>query len=303
MWVKARVLKDGKIAFTQKDSLFRNLINTYKRFESDEISNAPVNISWEKGELEVHSDKEGYIQLEHQHGCDLLFEKTQWLKLILMLPEQHAKEGCEIMVPGQQSDFGVISDIDDTVLFTGVSSRMKWQLIINSIARNVYQRRTIEGADSWYKLLHTGSSGNNTNPFFYISNSPWNIHNYLRFFLQENGFPKGPILLRDIGFSTFASKKREEGNKYKQICRILEAFPQLKFILIGDAAEEDADIYVHIARRYPGKINSIYIRSVDHKKRMEWAAQFIAAVKDVEILLVHSAEEAIDDSRKKGYIQ
>lgn len=303
MWVKARVLKDGKIAFTRKDSLFRNLINTYKRFESDEISYAPVNISWEKGELEVQSDKEGYIQLEHQHACDLIFEKTQWLKLILALPEQHAREGCEIMVPGQQSDFGVISDIDDTVLFTGVSSRMKWQLIINSIARNVYQRRTIEGADSWYKMLHLGPSGHNTNPFFYISNSPWNIHNYLRFFLQENGFPKGPILLRDIGFSTFASKKMEEGNKYKQICRILEAFPQLKFILVGDAAEEDADIYVHIARRYPGSINSIYIRSVDHKKRMERAERFIAAVKDVEILLVHSAEEAIADSRKKGFIQ
>lgn len=302
MWIKARVLEDGNILFTKKDSLLRNLINTYKRFESDEISQAPVTIEWEMGSVDVQSDKEGYIQIEHPHGCDIAAAQTGWLTLHLKLPEQSLPVEAELMIPGKEADFGVISDLDDTVIFTGVSSRMKWQLILNSIARNVYQRKTIDGASPWYKLLQKGPTGERKNPFFYISNSPWNIYNYLRVFLKENDFPKGPILLRDMGFSTFSTKKLEEGNKYKQICRILEAFPQLKFILVGDAAETDADIYLHISRRYPGRIKSIYIRSVDHKKRMDRARQFIAAAKDVEIMLVHSAEEAIADSREKGYI-
>lgn len=303
MWLKARLLEGGKILFTREDSTFRNLINTYKRFESDEISHAPILIEWEKGSLEVQTDKEGYIRVVHEHACNPVQAQTTWFHVTLRVPEKDAAAEAELMIPGRGAEFGVISDIDDTVIFTGVSSRMKWRLIINSIARNVYQRRTIEGASPWYNLLHQGISGNNTNPFFYISNSPWNIHNYLRVFLQENGFPKGPVMLRDIGFSTFSAKKLEEKNKYKQIINILRAFPDLKFILIGDAAEQDAELYIKVARRFPDRILCIYIRSVDHRGRMAHVSELIAKIQDIDILLVHSAEEAIAHGKVKGFIQ
>ncbi len=303
MWLYARVLEDGGISFSKKDSLFRNLINTYKRFESDEISYAPVQIVWEKGELLVNANEEGYLEVEHPHVCPVVQAQTSWMKLELKLPDQLFQMESELMVPGTRSDFGVISDIDDTVIYTGVSSRMKWQLIVNSVARNVYQRHPIEGASPWYKKLQLGPSGNNANPFFYISNSPWNIYNYLRVFLEENAFPKGPILLRDIGLSAFSAKKMKERNKYRQICRILTAFPQLPFILIGDAAEEDTDIYLEVARLFPGRILTIYIRTVDHKARMARVAGLISQQTDVEILLVKSAEEAISHGRKKAFIQ
>lgn len=303
MWLKARVLEGGKIIFTRQDSTLRNLINTYKRFESDEISYAPIRIEWERGSLDVQSDKEGYIIVDHPHKASLTAAESCWLPVKLQLPAKALEVETELLIPGEQADFGVISDIDDTVIVTGVSSRMKWRLIINSIARNVYQRRTIEGASPWYKLLQKGASGSNKNPFFYISNSPWNIYNYLSAFLRVNDFPKGPILLRDFGLSTFTAKKLEEKNKYKQICNILRAFPTLNFLLIGDAAEQDAELYLKVAQRFPGRVSCIYIRSVDHRKRMDHVRAIIEQTEGVEILLVHSAQEAITHGRAKGYIQ
>lgn len=47
-----------------------------------------------------------------------------------------------------------------------------------------------------------------------------------------------------------------------RIVRILEVFPNLKFILLSDNSQRDPQIYASIRHKYPGKITAVYIRNM-----------------------------------------
>src|SRR5688572_19703291 len=62
LYVKGRVLEDKGIAkYTDKDTILNNLVNMYKRFESDEVPGAQVKMSFEGKEMVVTTDREGYF--------------------------------------------------------------------------------------------------------------------------------------------------------------------------------------------------------------------------------------------------
>src|SRR4029077_19687426 len=43
---------------------------------------------------------------------------------------------------------------------------------------------------------------------------------------------------------------------------ILDAYPWMRFILVGDSGQEDPEIYASIVREYAGRILAVYIRDV-----------------------------------------
>jgi len=209
----------------------------------------------------------------------------------------------EILIPSSNVSIGVISDIDDTILHTGVVSRMKWRVIYNTIFRSAKKRIPLKGAADFYHRLHRGKSGGETNPIFYVSHSPWNLYRYLEFFLVENNFPKGPILLRSFKDILRKKTKEEKPQKQKEILQLIETYPNLPFILIGDSGERDPDIYIEIAHQYPDRIKAIYLRSVKHKSKITRVKQLLKNFSLVPILLVENSEEAIKHARKKEFIK
>ena len=38
-----------------------------------------------------------------------------------------------MLIPSKQAEFGIISDIDDTILHTGLVSTLKWRVIYNTV--------------------------------------------------------------------------------------------------------------------------------------------------------------------------
>ena len=71
IYIKGRVLEDKKITKPgDKDSVLNNLLNMYKRFESDEVPGATLKAIVGNEEHEVTTDDEGYFTLniepEHQ---------------------------------------------------------------------------------------------------------------------------------------------------------------------------------------------------------------------------------------------
>lgn len=138
---------------------------------------------------------------------------------------------------------------------------------------------------------------------FYISNSPWNMYQYLKLFLDFNKFPKGPILLRNFRTPFDRSIKPEKPHKQKEIINILKTYPHLRFILIGDSGEHDASIYTEIADQYPDRIMVIYLRSVNHKKRMERVQSIVTNFETTQVLLVDNSFDAEEHARQSGYIK
>src|SRR5690606_1975618 len=71
------------------------------------------------------------------------------------------------------------------------------------------------------------------------------------------------LLLRDWGISERGLLPRRHGDhKLGAIRQILECYPALPFILIGDSGQQDPEIYCDVVRQYRGRILAVYIRSV-----------------------------------------
>ena len=156
----------------------------------------------------------------------------------------------EVRVPGPGARFGVISDIDDTILETGV--QRVGHMIRQTFTGSALTRTAFPGAPDLYRDLAAEA-----NPVFYVSSSPWNLHAFLVAFLRHRGFPMGSVLLRDL---LGASAGREQ--KTGRIREVLDLHPQLQFVLVGDSGEKDPEIYSDIVRAYPGRILAVYIREV-----------------------------------------
>lgn len=305
LYAQARVLEDEGIIHSVKDSRLRNLYHAFKRFESDEVPGVPVRASWGTDEKVLVSDHEGYIHLEGSHAFKEVGQDISWLPLQFRLMQENEmvyKANSQVMLPASNARFGIISDIDDTILHTGVNSLLKWRLIVNSLLTHSHDRIPLDGAPEFYQLLHKGRKGDPRNPIFYLSNSPWNIFDYVEEFLMKNDFPKGTLIMRDIGLEHFGKKEFTKKNKYRKIVHILETYPNLPFVLIGDAGEMDTDIYLHIARQFPGQVHWIYIRAVKKRSKVRRVQSLIEQQSDAEVILLEHSSDGIAHARENGII-
>jgi len=312
LYARGRALEDEEIDLSQKGFLSL-LWNTYKRFETDEIRHTPITLTLpDHRVVNAKTDQEGYYLLDKALGkLRDLTDDEGWLKYTISYSDTTLKREIilqnrfpgEVLIPSENADFGVISDIDDTILHTGVVSSLKWRVILNTVFRNAIHRKPLEGAADLYHRLHQGKSGNKANPIFYVSHSPWNLYRYLDLFLRTNNFPKGPIILRRMSSFRFRNSRSDKPQKQKEITNILKAYPDLPFILIGDSGESDADIYIEIAHNFPNRVAAIYLRTVRDRKRMLRVRQLIEKYRDTPAILVEKSEEAIIHARKNGFIQ
>ncbi|CAM3274142.1 App1 family protein [Aequorivita lipolytica] len=311
LYVKGRALEDENIDLSKK-GFFNLLWNTYKRFKTDLVKNEPLVLKLPDGrKIETKTDEQGYFLIDETIENMLpLIDENGWLKYEISFAEKFPKRIIqenniffgEVMIPSETAKFGLISDIDDTIMHTGLTSRFKWQVAKNTVFKRAEKRIPLEGAADFYEKLKNGKSGNDHNPIFYVSHGPWNLYRYLEVFLEKNNFPKGPILLRDF-VNPFAKKyKPEKPQKQKEIINILETYPELRFILIGDSGEHDPDIYTEIAEAHPERILAIYLRNVNHKKRMLRVKGLFENYETVPVLLVENSKAAIEHAKQMKFI-
>ncbi len=314
LYLLGRALDDFPLKIKQDHSFFNTLKTTYKQFDSFEIPHAKVELSIpEFLNLKTEADCEGYFLFEETFSKDLSTKANDegWVTVNLLFKESEDSTPSEelkhfqgeVLIPEDKAEYGVISDIDDTIIHTGVTSFLKWRLVKNSLLTNAYKRIPFKGAAEFYQKLHLGKNAENKNPVFYISNSPWNLYQYLKLFMDYNKFPKGPILLRNFRTPFDRSIKPEKPHKQKEIINILKTYPDLKFILIGDSGEHDASIYTEIAAQYPDRIMTIYLRSVNHRRQMRRVRSIITEFETTPILMVDNSKIAEDHARQQGFIQ
>jgi phosphatidate phosphatase APP1 len=311
LYLRGRAIEDESINLEQK-GLFALFINSWKRFETDEIKNTALKVTLPNGTiLKTTTDNHGYFKIDKKvTSLNTLTNEEDWLNFQVSYDDMNIKRKIqnanrfpgELLVPSENSDFAVISDIDDTILHTGVVSTLKWKVLINSIFKNATSRIPLDGAAEFYHKLHRGKSGENKNPIFYVSHSPWNLYRYLEFFLKQHNFPKGPILLRSFKDIFKKKPQGDKPQKQKEILNIFKTYPNLKFILIGDSGEYDADIYIEIAQEFPSQVLAIYLRSVKHKKKMLRIKSLFETYNQTPVLLVENSTQAIVHAKKHGYI-
>jgi phosphatidate phosphatase APP1 len=269
IFLKGRVLKDEGVKLREENApLWENLWNMFKRFATDEVEEAKIEAELGNIRQEAISNEDGYFETEIKWSPDT-DAKDLWfsVKLHLLRPtlddqgeNVFIKPG-EVMVVPRTANFGVISDIDDTIVHTAATDPLKMFQI--AYMGNARSRRPFEGVAEFYQALQQGQSKADNNPIFYVSSSAWNMYDVFAAFMDLNHIPKGPILLRDAELALDNLLLFEHAkHKLEIIEPIFERFPDLPFILIGDSGQKDAEIYQQLAKQHPGKVLAVLIRNV-----------------------------------------
>lgn len=280
---------EGFRAATDRDSRWRNLIHFWKRLESDEVPGARLRARLLGREVEGVTDREGYFKLEINPRGRL--GPGQWQDVELELEDFDAQATARVLVPSPRARFGLISDIDDTIVSSNVTRKVR--MLLTVALTSARTRKPFPGVAAFYRALHAG-----VNPVFYVSKSPWNLYAPLLEYLEVQRFPPGPLLLRDFGW------RPEKEHKRNAIEEILATYPRLPFVLSGDSGEQDPEIYAALVRRFPKRIRAIYIRSVDAKRitAIEKLAAEVAKT-GCQLVLAPDSEPAAAHAAAEGLIQ
>lgn len=245
----------------EDDTLWDNLVSTVRRWESDEVAGWEVTLRFQDHQATVVSDEEGYYHatLPSVAGNGGLWASA---RASVVTGGQEISAIHDVLTPSPAAAFGIISDLDDTVIHTGITSI--WLAAKLTFLGNAKTRKPLDGVAELYTALQNGIAGTPVNPIFYVSSSPWNLHDLLRDFIALNDIPRGPLMLQDLGLdaSKFI-KKKGHGHKLEKALRILDGYPHLPFVLVGDSGQEDPAIYAQICELRPGRVKAIYIRDVD----------------------------------------
>jgi phosphatidate phosphatase APP1 len=275
LYLIGRVLEERGITPPREtDSWWDNLINMAKRLQSREVPGARVQARVQDLEQEVTADEEGMFEIwmepsEVTGRDDPGSTRSRWqsVELELIEPVSEHQEGPvqatgEVLIPSPGAHFGVISDIDDTVIQSDVSNLVR--MVRTVLLSNARTRLPLPGVAAFYRALHAGPDGASASPMFYVSNGLWNLYDLLEDFFALNRIPGGPVLLlRNWGvYRDEILPTNHRKHKLGITQRILDLYGDLPFILIGDSSEADPEIYAELVHRYGDRILAVYVRNV-----------------------------------------
>lgn len=305
-YVLGRVLADYNVSpATKTDRIWRNIVNMIRRFRSHEIPRARVQAEFQNQKAVTQANEEGHFRCQLELQTPVISNEI-WHDVTLTLPDPPGPSTGptvgRVLVPPSDAEFGVISDLDDTVIQTNVLSVL--QAARNTFLRNAYTRLEFPGVAAFYQALQRGT-GRSVNPIFYVSNMPWNLYDLMHDFFDIRHIPHGPMFLINLGLTdTHFIRESGRAHKREHINRILDTYPDLPFILIGDAGEEDPVIYFDTLETYPERIRAIYIRDIPGNENEAAIRDLIveAAQLHVDLVLVPDTLAAAEHAAQQGFI-
>lgn len=278
----ARALRARPPGFEKRGRL-RAMRTMLAQFASREEAGVHVALEIEVGgrilRHEAETDREGFVRFDLT--LDPPFDLPPhpvWEVVALRWVNREGPQCIEahVLAPGTDSRLAVISDIDDTIIETGVTGGMRaiarnWRRLLAELPD---ERMAVPGADAFYGSLGGGPVVGpdelrperripaTHRPFFYVSSSPWNLFSYLVAFQRAKGLPLGPLMLRDWGFDRATLGSSSHGmHKGAAIGAILGMYPEMRFALIGDDTQGDLPAYAHAVERHPARVAAIFIRT------------------------------------------
>jgi phosphatidate phosphatase APP1 len=272
---------------TGRGGLLTNLRDIGRRIARRAIPNAIVAARFYGADETVTTDQDGYFRVHLSPALPPPLDRS-WHTMDLTLthpPAVHAQ--AQIFIPPASCRYVVISDIDDTIMDTGVANklRMLWRLFVE----DAQSRVAFPGVAALYRALHAGAAGDQQNPMLYVSRAPWGIYEVLEEFFDRHGIPVGPILfLREWGVSwTSPLPRKAEDHKRELIHNMLALYSDLPFVLIGDSGQHDPEIYRQIVAEHPGRVLAVYIRNVSR------SAERIAEIEDLAKVVVGAGSSLV----------
>ena len=247
----AEIIRDPKI-----------IRSNLRRFAALSLPGVRAVVSFQGAQAEVVSNRHGYATAHLAAPAGLA---PGWYDYsVVTIPDDPDEEPRtakgQVQLPDPRAPFIVISDVDDTVLRTGLTEGMV--AVKQTLLLNAQTRRSIPGMAVLYRAISVGVRNRPAPMFLYLSTGPWNLYEMLTDFLKLRGFPKGVLLLTDWGPQERYVMRSGKEHKRLTLARTFASYPASQFVLIGDSGQNDPNVYVEVARQSPDRVKAIIIVDV-----------------------------------------
>lgn len=290
--------------YTFQNKKFKNALSIIRLYRLKTESNVDVFLEHNNKTIHTKTLKDGYFKF-----CVPLDQKVGfgWIDYEVYYYKENKKiTSKDSYIRPQKGNLGIISDIDDTLLVSYTLNPLK--KIYSILFKNVNTRKIFEDVVPHYQALSLSGRENSTelNAFFYVSSSEWNLYNFILKFHEIHKLPKAVLLLKDIKTSLsdfFWNKGSGHNHKFEKIKHILEFYPNLKYVLIGDDSQDDPYMYETISKIFPVTVMAVYIRKTG-KQENEKVSQIMKNLESLNIAVCYfsHSSEAIAHSKKIGLI-
>lgn len=278
-----------------------NLLAMFKRYVSDEIGGVRVKVIFRNKSEIVETNELGIFHCSFRFD-EQIFMNNHFEEVYFELLDEVVEDQGEITATGKvlmvsgKLPFGVVSDIDDTVMVSHSTKTLKKLKLM--LFKNARTRVPFEGVGAFYRALRKGRENQkHYNPVFYVSSSEWNLYDLLVDFFEFRNIPAGPLMLQELEHSIFQFWKSGGGtheHKLEKIRFLFSFFPDLNFVLIGDSGQRDPSLYLQAVREYPGRVKAVYIRCIGKAHKNRQTIEIAEKMKEsgVPMLLIDNTEEA-----------
>jgi phosphatidate phosphatase APP1 len=294
--------KTGDYAFEKKK--FKNASSIIKLFRLKTHANADVYLEHNNTTIHTKTLIDGYFKF-----CIPVDQNVGhgWIDYEVSIIHGDKKIVTkESYIRPKKENLGIISDIDDTFLVSYTENPLK--KLYHLLFRNVNSRKVFEDVVPHYQALSNAGRTNSEeqNAFFYVSSSEWNLYRFIVKFTEIHQLPKAVLLLKDIKSSLtdfLWTGRGGHNHKFEKIKHILEFYPNLKYVLMGDDSQHDPFLYEAICKIFPISVKAVYIRKTNTREKEKVSI----VLKNLESLNVSTcyfsnSSEAIAHSKSIGLI-
>jgi phosphatidate phosphatase APP1 len=223
----------------------------WRLFLTHSAAGVPVTVQVGSATHTVPSDLDGYVDL--RLPADLA---PGWATASFVVGDREPVEAA-VRVVGPDTRLGLVSDIDDTVIVTMLPRPLL--AFRNAFLVRERERHAVPGMAALYREVVEA----HPDVFVvYLSTGAWNTARPLARFLARHGYPRGPLLLTDWGPTTDGWFRSGPEHKRRQLARLFDELPRLRWLLVGDDGQHDPSLYAEAAREHPGRVLGVAIRQL-----------------------------------------
>lgn len=226
-------------------------IRGWRSFTSVHVANAKVVVTVGRTKRSITSDRGGVLDAR----IDVTLPPG-WHDIRLSIEGYDAVDA-QVFVVADDVDFGLVSDIDDTVMVTALPRPFlaAW----NTFVLDEHARTPVAGMAVLYERLVRAHPGV---PVIYLSTGAWNVVPTLSRFLSRNLYPRGTLLLTDWGPTHDRWFRSGPEHKRRNLQRLAAEFPRVRWLLVGDDGQHDPQLYGEFAEAHPGNVAAVAIRQL-----------------------------------------
>lgn len=284
---------------------FKNATSIINQFRIKTIPNFDVYLKIGDQEIHTKTLDDGYFKFCIPLEKEFNFGWMEYEVSIRYKTEILTSKGS--FIRPHHGNLGIISDIDDTFLISHTHNFFKKIYIL--LFKSVNDRKVFKDVVPHYQALSSAGRNNKEeeNAFFYISSSEWNLYHFIVRFSKIHELPRAVILLKDIrrGITDFFMSGRGNHNhKFDKIKHVLEFYPNLKYVLLGDDSQHDPILYENICKIFPVTVKAVYIRQTGKFQKKSTKA-ILKNLENLEVSVCYfkDSSQAIMHSKSIGIIK